>query len=972
MTSKISGLFWRSALAFLLIALSISPKQVSSAHAQSGTVTRVSVDTNEAQANAISYRGDISADGRFIAFDSEATNLSAIDVNNSGDVFLRDLTLGTTSLISLTSTGVQPNGGSGNPSISGDGHFVAFESDSTNLTVTMDTNGFVDIYIKDTQTGAVARASLTSANGEPNADSTWPSISGDGRYVVFASEANNLVLNDTNGVGDIFVRDMQTGTTLGVSILGNAGGFDGSISLDGRFVVFNSLSTNLVPDDTNGVMDVFVYSVQTGQVVRASVNSSGVQGDHYSIEPSISGDGRYVTFSTSSNNFTTLDTYGYSHLYVRDMQTGTTTLASFINGYVMVGESDASEISANGRYIVFSFDDKGDGMPDRWLYIHDREANITKMVVNRTSDYSGSAALPTISADGRMITFVSSANSFVADDTNGVRDVFVKDVSYPQDLNPTVISVQNGCPNGCSNASDQFVDFLVKFSEPVTGVDVTDFALTIGGGIVGATVATVSGVGSDYVIHVDTGTGDGTLRLDVLDDDSIKDFPLNPLGGVGAGNGGFASGDLYKVDKNIVAVTSIMRLDSSPTMSGSVRYAVNFSEPVTGVDLSDFIVVPTGSIASAMVTEVLGGGTSYTVTVNTGTGDGMLRLDLVDDDSILDAYSNPLGWLGVSTTGIFPSGEVYTVDRTAPTVVNILRLEPDPTAAATVHFSVIFSEPVKYVDVSQFALTANGPTGIFISELSIDASTAIVTVNTGTGNGTIQLSFVDNDTLFDAVGNPIGGTGIGNGSYIGPFYSISKKINEVKTEKLRSNGKNDGWILETNENSNLGGTKNSVADTFRVGDDGQDRQYRSILHFPTSYLPDNAVITQAILTIKAQGITGIVPFTTHGNMLVDICYGSYGYLGPFKIKALQSMDFQSPANLSSAAIIQNNAVGGWYWAVLTPDAFPFINKTGNTQLRLAFHLDDNDDLGVDFISFFSGDATGQADRPHLLIDYYVP
>ncbi|MFM8427856.1 MAG: hypothetical protein ACKOBL_22015 [Chloroflexota bacterium] len=269
-------------------------------------------------------------------------------------------------------------------------------------------------------------------------------------------------------------------------------------------------------------------------------------------------------------------------------------------------------------------------------------------------------------------------------------------------------------------------------------------------------------------------------------------------------------------------------------------------------------------------------------------------------------------------------------------------------------------------------MTTNGPTGIFISELSIDASTAIVTVNTGTGNVTIQLSFVDNDTLFDAVGNPIGGMGIGNGSYIGPFYSISKKINEVKTEKLRSNGKNDGWILETNENSNLGGTKNSVADTFRVGDDGQDRQYRSILHFPTSYLPDNAVITQAILTIKAQGITGIDPFTTHGNMLVDICYGSYGYLGPFKIKALQSMDFQSPANLSSAAIIQNNTVGGWYWAVLTPDAFPFINKTGNTQLRLAFQLDDNDDLGVDFISFFSGDAIGQADRPHLLIDYYLP
>lgn len=971
MTPKIFDFFRRSASAFLLLVLALSPTQVSTVRAQSGAVTRVSVDTNEVQANAISYKGDISADGRYVAFDSEATNLTAVDVNNAGDVFLRDLILGTTSLISLTSTGTQVDGGSGNPSISGDGHFVAFESDSTNLTGTADTNGFTDIYVKDTQTGTVARASLTSTSGEPNSDSTWPSISGDGRYVVFDSDADNLVPNDTNGAGDIFVRDMQTGTTLGVSISGNAGGFDGSISLDGRFVVFNSSSSNLVPDDANGVMDVFVYSVQTGQIMRASVNSSGVQGDHSSIEPSISGDGRYVTFSSSSNNFTTLDTYGYSHLYVRDMQMGTTTLASYKDGYVMVGESDSSEIAANGRYIVFSFDDKGDGMPDRWLYIHDREANITKMVVSRTSDYFGSAALPSISADGRLITFVSSANSFVADDTNGVRDVFVKEVSFPQDLNPTVVSVQHGCPNGCSNASDQFVDFLVKFSEPVTGVDVTDFALTISGGIVGAAVTTISGAGSDYVVHVDTGTGDGTLRLDVLDDDSVKDFPLNPLGGVGVGNGGFTSGEVYKVDKSIVAVTSILRLDPSPTMSGNVRFAVNFSEPVTGVDVGDFVLVPTGSIAAATVTEVVGSGTSYTVAVNTGTGDGTLRLDLIDDDSILDAYSIPLGWLGVNT-GTFTGGDVYTFDRTAPNVVNILRLDPDPTAAETVHFSVIFSEPVRYIDVSNFALTANGPAGIFISELSIDASTSIVTVNTGTGNGTIQLSVVDNDNLFDAVGNPLGGVGVGNGNFPGPFYSISKKVNEVKTEKLRSNGRNDGWILETNENSNVGGTKNSVADTFRVGDDGQDRQYRSILHFPTSYLPDNAVITQAILMMQMQGITGADPFTTHGNILVDICYGPYGSFGPFKINALQSIDFQAPASLSSTAVIQNNAVGGWYWAILTPDAFPYINKTGNTQLRLAFQLDDNDDLNADYISFFSGDAIGQADRPHLLIDYYVP
>ena len=969
MNSRFFKSIWQVGIGFVLMVTLTSTGTTSQVRA-AGVVTRVSVDSNEMQGNAMSYIGDISANGRFVAFDSEANNLVLDDTNAVGDVFLRDLQLGTTIRVSVLATGEQANSGGGGPSISADGRFVAFESGSTNF-VSGDTNGFGDIYVKDVLTGAVARASLTSTGGEPNNESMTASISGDGRYVVFDSDADNLVPNDTNGAGDIFVRDMQLGTTTGVTVSGNAGGVDGSISLDGQFVVFNSRSTNFVPDDTNDAMDVFVYSVQTGQIVRASVNSGGVQGDHASIEPSISGDGRYVTFSTSSNYFATIETYGYSHLYVRDMQAGITTLASYQNGYAMIGESDSSEISANGRYIIFSFDDKGDGMPDRWLYIHDRVANTSTMVVSRTSDYSGNAALPTISADGSLFTFISSAGSFVADDTNGVRDIFVKQVSYQPDLNPTVVSVQHGCPNGCSTAADQFIDFMVKFSEPVSGVDAADFALTIGGNISGAVISTVSGAGSDYIVHVDTGAGDGTLRLDVVDDDSIKDVPQNPLGGVGAGNGSFTSGEVYTVDKNIVAVTSILRLDPTPTNSAIVHFAVNFSEPVTGVDVGDFVLVPSGSISAASVTEVLGSGTAYTVTANTGSGDGTLRLDLIDDDSIRDAFSIPLGGLGTST-GIFPSGDMYTIDRTPPTVVTILRLDPDPTAADRVHFSVVFSEPVQYIDVSHFALTANGPMGVGIPELSIDASTSIVTVSTGTGNGTIQLSVQDNDTLFDAVGNPLGGVGAGNGNFAGPFYSINKKVNEVKTEKLRSNGRNDGWILETKENSNTGGTKNSAAVTIQVGDDRQDRQYRSILHFPTHYLPDNAVITQALLMLKVQGVAGTDPFTTHGNILVDICYGPYGSLGPFKLNALQPMDFQSPASLTSSAVIQNNAVGGWYWAVLTPNAFAYINRTGNTQLRLAFQLDDNDDLGADFLTFYSGDAIDQADRPHLLIDYYVP
>jgi hypothetical protein len=239
------------------------------------------------------------------------------------------------------------------------------------------------------------------------------------------------------------------------------------------------------------------------------------------------------------------------------------------------------------------------------------------------------------------------------------------------------------------------------------------------------------------------------------------------------------------------------------------------------------------------------------------------------------------------------------------------------------------------------------------------------------GNGTIQLNVVDNDSLFDAVGNPLGGLGAGNGNYTGPFYTVNKVLIETKTERFRSNGRNDGWILESREDSSVGGTKNSTSTIIRLGDDGQDRQYRSILHFATQYLPDDAVITQAILMLKVQGVVGADPFTTHGDILVDI-RGSFGSFGPFNIKALQVSDFQAPANLTAIGAIQNNPVAGWYWTALDPSTFAFISRTGVTQLRLAFQLDDNDDLDPDFITFFSGDTPGQGDRPHLLIEYYTP
>jgi hypothetical protein len=288
---------------------------------------------------------------------------------------------------------------------------------------------------------------------------------------------------------------------------------------------------------------------------------------------------------------------------------------------------------------------------------------------------------------------------------------------------------------------------------------------------------------------------------------------------------------------------------------------------------------------------------------------------------------------------------------------------------------VVFSKFVSGVDPGDFALTVPaGISGASVLAVSGAGATYVVTVGTGTGDGTLSLDLIDNDTIIDSLGNSLGGPGIGNGNFtpIGDAYIIKKSRIVLVTESLRSNGTNDGWILESGENSNVGGTKNATATTFRLGDDSQDRQYRSILHFPTFYLPDNAVITQVVLMIKNQGVAGQDPFATHQNISVDIRSGYFGSAGLFGINGLDPSDYQSPPTMNSVGTIQNNPVQGWYWSLLDSSAHAAINLQGITQLRLSFQMDDNDDQTDDYMTFFSGDYNLLLDRPHLLIEYYVP
>jgi hypothetical protein len=345
---------------------------------------------------------------------------------------------------------------------------------------------------------------------------------------------------------------------------------------------------------------------------------------------------------------------------------------------------------------------------------------------------------------------------------------------------PTVVSSVRANPNPTNLSS---VNFTVTFSEVVTGVDETDFSLATTG-IAGASITSVSGSGAIRTVTVNTGTGSGALRLKVIDDDTIFDILGYVLGGAGAGNGDYA-GQTYTIDKAVPTVVSSVRVNPSRTNLASVKFTVTFSEAVTGVDAADFSVTRTG-ITSAVVTAVSGSGATRTVTVSTGSGNGTLRLNVVDNDTILDATGYKLGGTGKGN-GSFTGGQTYTIDKTVPKVVSSVLVSPSPTNLASVKFTVKFSEAVTGVDSADFNLTTTGITGAAVSAISGSGATYTVTVSTGTGNGTLRLNVRDNDTILDAAGNKLGGTGVANGNYIaGQSYTIEKTAPKV-ISSLRAN-----------------------------------------------------------------------------------------------------------------------------------------------------------------------------------------
>jgi len=411
---------------------------------QTGTTVRVSVNSAGGQANGDSSNPSISADGRYIAYESLASNL--VSGVSGGQVYVHDLSTGVTTCASVNTGGVQGNLRSRRPAISASGQYIAFQSDATNLDLmAVDTNNAEDVFLHDRIAGKTTRISVVTGGGQSNRGGNSPSVSDDGRYCAFQSASSDLFPNDHNNKTDIFLHDswMRETTAVSLNTLGygsNGHSYYSAISQDGRSVAFFSEASDLISNDTNGASDVFVWDRLLKTTSSASLTPNGIQGNFSSFYPSISGDGRYVGFISRASNLVNGDTNNADDVFLRDLLLGST---------VRVNVSTQG-VQANG------------------------------------GNYGTSSAA--VSAFGRRVAFSSEASNLVSGDSNGEVDVFLH-VLPGQNLTleligvcpgPIRIRVRHATSNGRIAILYGNVGAFIKTSPPCQGTTLGIFPPRLG------------------------------------------------------------------------------------------------------------------------------------------------------------------------------------------------------------------------------------------------------------------------------------------------------------------------------------------------------------------------------------------------------------------------------------------------------------------------------------------------------------
>ncbi|PYS92782.1 MAG: hypothetical protein DMF64_07960 [Acidobacteria bacterium] len=621
----------------------------------------------------------ISADGRYIAFMSDASDLVPNDANASTDVFVRDMTTGITRLVSATPSGASGNRSSIGGIISGNGRYVVFISFATDL-VSNDTNTSEDVYVRDLQTNTTTLVSIDRTNTKSGFGPSDPfAITPDGRYVLFYSGANDLVdvPPPSLPVTSVFVRDLQAGTTKLVSInktgtaWANSSADPAAITPDGRYVLFYSSATDLTDDDPTSQRDMFVRDMQTNTTKLVSVATTGMSGNgSASAFGAMSDDGRYIFFTSTSTNLTSVpDTNTKDDYFVRDMQAGTTTLISINKDGTAAGRNTQNpngfipsfSVTPNGRYIAFTsqsddlvdYDQNGSNGD---VFIRDMQTNTTRLVSVGLTGRSGNvdSRLPSISADGRYVAFESFATDLVnvPDFVGGfTTDVFVRDMqagvtvlgsinqdgtATPNDsaFSPRISAdgrrvvfysrASNIVPNDVNGTSYDVFAFDPVFP-PTSHLQFSATAYTVGEGDGLATITVTRADNSLGAVSVNYTTSDGTAR-------SGSDYTAT------SGTLNWADGDTTPktftvpiIDDTLSEATETINLSFTSTAGAAAVgtpplavVTITDNDPQPALRVSNVSVPEGGTNAtiSAVFRVSLSAASGATVTVNYATADG--------------------------------------------------------------------------------------------------------------------------------------------------------------------------------------------------------------------------------------------------------------------------------------------------------------------------------------------------------------
>jgi Tol biopolymer transport system component len=467
---------WRAPLAAVLtfgLALGLGSWDTPAAADTATGPARADLGAAGAQANrGVLQAPSISADGRWVAFASSATNLVPEDTNGYPDIFVRDRTTGITKRVSVTDGGGQANGASSSPVISADGRWVAFTSYANNLSLG-DLNFFTggaDVFLHDLVTGRTVRVSNSMLGLTTNGENDFPTISADGRYVGFDSTATDLIPDDANSHEDVFVWDRQTQHTVRASVAvdgaeADAGSGLASISADGSRIAFISAADNLVDDDSNGYTDAFVKDLRTGAVTRVDVDSRGKQAQGDAQDITLSPDGNAAAFTTAwpmtpdDQNFSP-DVYRYDLI---DRQT--TLLSRLGPDSGDVGYAYGASLDSSGDQIVFTAAIPGTNPAGSQVYLWDRRTEVTRRLTDPAADGTSHAAV--ISPDGAHLAWASAAQNLVPFDNNHAEDLFVLDpggptypvsgpTAMPRDVYPPHTTITAGPPTNGAPSDVQF------------------------------------------------------------------------------------------------------------------------------------------------------------------------------------------------------------------------------------------------------------------------------------------------------------------------------------------------------------------------------------------------------------------------------------------------------------------------------------------------------------------------------------